>query len=896
MEMKRKNESRPLAFCESRKGGRNTNHEPRLRVGSALILAVVLTSLLAIVGMMFVMVARVDRIATSAISENKTLDSAVEVVVARISQVLVSDVPGVAGQPDYYDYPGQWDRWLASLEPYDDGGYKWRQISDVTGFLEEENWDAQDIEIDSDAIIEDHEEIVLDDDGNIEGPEGQLADADGDGVADSKWIELDDITSSKGKTIFAAIRIIDNGGMLNVNTAYRFNPASPGTDGEYIDGSDQMQINLLALAQRNSVSDAVDLDNLDEARFGSEPRDMDNYLMDVVWRYYVPDGEYTPFDISDELELRNRYTLNRSDVDSRIEVVWVSAFRGPDYLRTPVDLSSSLGDWEEEVYFDDSEPNADSNYSYRHIGTTYNMDRIIRPYGGRMLNINDPCNSVGSVYSTIRTALIDADPNFVNVDEVAAQVAVNLIDFRDENSDVETFRPDVNSPMYYGFEQPCVYISELAHRFVKLTSLPTAPIRFTIRKSYAVELYKPYLKDKYPDANQWRFSIEDYSGSPVEIDWSGTKHFHVVLFEDPCAPLKDDVDFDLADKDPCFAPSPQKLTLSHNTVVFDVGKTVRLERRVDDVNDVWIPVDSQTVPVPDGKWWAIDDEVHSIRRDITLHKNIRRLWSAPIDGSTLGGGNNYTDPSDELIQAHPENEPFTNVGEIGMVFRKDVYDDAIVRGAVESDIRLNLADPNYHGIFKYLTVWPPSGYALDPNEVRIKGRININTAPWYVIAQLPWVRPEIARAIVAYRDKVVIPDQNDIDYGDREVATGIDGIREEAGFESIGELATVVNDSGEDDYSMRYYTLGAESGDMLDYPDLSYNDGAEDDFEERDVIFARLSNLVTVRSDVFTAYILVRIGADGPQKRVMAILDRSNVYTDDGRVQIVVLHPVADPR
>ena len=73
-------------------------------------------------------------------------------------------------------------------------------------------------------------------------------------------------------------------------------------------------------------------------------------------------------------------------------------------------------------------------------------------------------------------------------------------------------------------------------------------------------------------------------------------------------------------------------------------------------------------------------------------------------------------------------------------------------------------------------------------------------------------------------------------------------------------------------------------------------DGAPDDFEERDLIFSRISNLVTVRSDVFTAYILVRIGADGPQKRVMAILDRSNVYSGNDKVRIVALHPVPDPR
>ena len=80
------------------------------------------------------------------------------------------------------------------------------------------------------------------------------------------------------------------------------------------------------------------------------------------------------------------------------------------------------------------------------------------------------------------------------------------------------------------------------------------------------------------------------------------------------------------------------------------------------------------------------------------------------------------------------------------------------------------------------------------------------------------------------------------------------------------------------------------------FPDLTPTDGAGDDFEERDVIFSRISNLVTVRSDVFTAYILVRIGRDGPQKRVIAILDRSGVDSPDDKVRIIALHPVPDPR
>ena len=69
---------------------------------------------------------------------------------------------------------------------------------------------------------------------------------------------------------------------------------------------------------------------------------------------------------------------------------------------------------------------------------------------------------------------------------------------------------------------------------------------------------------------------------------------------------------------------------------------------------------------------------------------------------------------------------------------------------------------------------------------------------------------------------------------------------------------------------MDYY--GADAIDQDGFPDLTplkilrTRDGAADDFEERDLIFHRISNLITVRSDVFTAYVLVRIGAERGRK------------------------------
>jgi hypothetical protein len=141
------------------------------------------------------------------------------------------------------------------------------------------------------------------------------------------------------------------------------------------------------------------------------------------------------------------------------------------------------------------------------------------------------------------------------------------------------------------------------------------------------------------------------------------------------------------------------------------------------------------------------------------------------------------------------------------------------------------------------------------------------------MAQLPWMAPAIAREIVTYRDTVA----------GGSPAGG-------QGFESIGELMQVP--------LMGYYAYDPlySSVDLDRFPDLTPSDGAVSDFEERDVIFSRISNLITVRSDVFTAYILVRIGIDGPQRRVIAILDRSQVNSTSDRVKIVALHPVPDPR
>jgi len=160
-------------------------------------------------------------------------------------------------------------------------------------------------------------------------------------------------------------------------------------------------------------------------------------------------------------------------------------------------------------------------------------------------------------------------------------------------------------------------------------------------------------------------------------------------------------------------------------------------------------------------------------------------------------------------------------------------------------------------------------------------------------------RYALARAIAAYRDKLPLLDSSGnlvANYVNRTIATGSSSpLREGLSFASIGELMNVsVPPGGDPNYSICYYSLDGK--DQPTFPDLTAPDGARDDFEEGDLIFSRISNLVTVRSDVFTAYILVRIGVDGPQKRVIAILDRSRVTPLTGKVKIIALQPVPDPR
>ncbi len=831
--------------------------------GSALILTVVLTSLLAIVGVLFIMTARIDRMATSAAMENQQLSLAVDTVVAQISEILAADTPGVSDRSAYYDFPDVNNLWLAELEPYRSGSnYYWRQISRISDVNEA---DARDVRI---GVMGNRDVI----DVNMTGTN---ADADGDGVGDARWFEVPGIMSSRGRPIYAAVRIIDNAGMLNLNTGYWFDPTR--SDPNSIDGSSVQQINVVALAggrgatQADLLSYAAAL--LAERRI-DPTEDLAGYEDRVIWSYGRPDANnpYRLFDLSDELELRYRFLLNHAPVNARAEA-W-GRFKA-NTIATPVDSAGqALDRWFARVRDGGA---LDPNYTYRHMATTYNMDRILtpRPIEIGSVTLRKKVNVNTSDENTIRDAIVTAltaggrDPMVISAE--AAQIAANLRDFIDDDDEVTAIAgPGTSGAFYYGFERPCIYISEVAYRGVTGAT-------GVVHASTAIELHKPYFEDRDPQAGQWRLLIADDDGSrEVPIEWSGTRRFHVILNEDPMAELFDDGAFsDPAEPDDAlqrygYRPNAYRApTAQIDTDGFSEGARISLQRWVRQT-DTWITVDHMRV----GTGWMVPDQgARSFQRDVSPGKGVRRLWSPAVTappglGHAIG---NFVDPDEGVIQAHPANRPLKNIGEIGMIFATSAY--GVTPTDTATGVLVDLAKASYAELLNYLTVIDPAEHGLPPDETRVMGRININTAPWFAIAQLPWIQyqasgePTFVRAlaIVEHRER----------YG---------------AFRSVGGLLQIPEMQ-----QLGYDGLDNLHEDNPRGPDLT-PDNVRDDLEERDLLFTRISDLVTVRSDVFTAYIVVRIGVNGSQKRMMAILDRSQTSEANPHVRVVALYPVPDPR
>ncbi|MHC5059546.1 MAG: hypothetical protein ACYTFK_00450 [Planctomycetota bacterium] len=924
----------------------------RCSSGSALILVIVITVLLATVGVMFVLMSRVGRFTTSAISDNRELAGAVDVVVNRINTVLAQDLfgsedgepyffakPPISGnRPDYsgsssynepWDYPDNKDAWLASLEPalFTDGGTPFEPSDDIYF------WPHISI------IYPGMGSYGLNPPAEIAGTiDPNYADADGDGVVDSMWTRIP-VSSRRGEPIFAAVRIIDNCAMLNLNTVHT---ADADSDGSYLSAVDYERFLRGREADPCNFGNFDDKHNIREARNQAyDPCDPDSYKRyhdEVIMNIENPNSAYSLFDIGDELEIRNRYMLT-SPVEARFEDGDVANYTldagGGPYAALEIPLTTTeFGKWKWRIDHrnfegDPCNPTTDNpepyKYDRRHICTFYSFDRNLRrrlyplvdvenntvdpnridwllennpvfsPGPGVPVNINNDISSntiesrrnILHLLYTFRAYFADMYPDAGSQAAArrSAQVVANMIDyidnddndpcaagpffdteFGDQKNDAPTYIDrdiirelifevssgtgaiDIDLPsgekydfglgsgdIVYGYErQP--FISELFFNYDD----GAGEVQL-----FRVELCNPYtIPNGEIDLDGWRISV----GSNQPHDFvSGDK-------------------IDAATSS--AASGLERLVVNiGNPAGISSGDIVRLERPDPANAGEFITVDA-TKP----QQTQFIDGVNVSKRDDRDWKftdagsYIATTDPCNVPASTLGGQNlaSPNPPAKGFQMPVPNNNArLATLHDFEMVMyvgNKEIGDDpnavtrAVASAESEADIRFDIASQGE--LLEYICF-------MNRPQGNLPGRININTATMEVIrAAIPpdpkWSQDadSLAQAIVDHRDN------DPCNSGP---------------FQHISDLLDV-------------------SGFKQMMSDPNSGDSIEGDFEDRDSILSRVSNIFTVRSDVFTAYILVRIGYDGPQKRMIAIFDRSGVYSPKDKPRLVALHPVPDPR
>jgi len=947
----------------------------KCRAGSALVLVIVITVMLAVVGVMFVMMARVDSIATSAISDNSQLAAAVDTVVERINTVLVDDLflgdgtgpeqhllahsTAVGDRPDYSEFDiinEPWDAplstlpsigfgddpWLASLEPVrvfgegtpanpSDDIYRWLHISDIYEifpFFGVAPWLP--------AVI----------DPAYDANDFVIADADGDGVTDSLWVSLP-ISSSKGRPIFAAVRIIDNCGMLNLNTAHTADPCS---EGRYLSAVDYERF-----LRGNDRS------NPERIRMARDPYGLANTqedYHDVIMNIENPGPGYVLFDIGDELEIRNRYLLT-SPVEARFERHDVAnytldaggglygALEIPRTNEMESDGFTSFDKWKwrmDHWNFDGTsggDPCDAYKYDRRHVCTFYSFDRNLRRRTYPFVDANDvadlnrtdwlletnpvfspdvgvPVNIRNDISSNtpqsrqnilhllyaLRAYFLDMDPDatYQEAARRSAQVVVNMIDYMDAYSTVGPFYDaqyggqtneglTYDHPTYINrdiIRELILEVSTYYHDVLGIGNVIDIDIQTEYdfglgiddpdeivygyeRQPFISELYRYYDDTQVPPVEH--FAIELCNPYDSEIDLDGW-NIRIGSIDYPL-----DNNFEILPVSPTSPGGLERLVIVSDMSVPASGEIrdilgfgtssgiddiVKLQRPDPADPCEYITVDA-TEPTQTNFLLTPGNDTFVSKRDDTAWKfaNASLYTADPCDNTPTLGSENGVDLAGAGFQMPVPNNnaglatlhDFEMVLSIGNEKTEIDEDPNAVTNKVglavsESDVRFDIA--SRPELLEYICF-------MNRPQGNLPGRININTATMEVIrAAIPpegqlWDANSLAEDIVDYRNT-------------------------QGPFEKIADLLDVT------DFKQ-----------MMSDPNTG-DDTIGGDIEERDWILSRVANIFTVRSDVFTAYILVRIGHSGPQKRMIAIFDRSNVYLPTDRPRLVALHPVPDPR
>jgi hypothetical protein len=724
-----------------------------------------------------------------------------------------------------------------------------------------------------------------------------------------------------GGDIRVAIRVIDAGGLLNLSTAYRFDPTRditqpmPMTD-VAIQGLNPTGFAQLTwdLVRERIHNDATRGRVGSTGRLSTPPSNMLDYNTGYVRspvNPFAPSNRWEPFDSSEMVSLASS-TLNPDANSGRIASLLA------DQPALYANIRRYITPWAVTR-------NLSRHYSGALGQALYSQSNYVKVDLNRPLP--DP-NTYPALYNAFYNAIPAGVPGFTKRAQIAAQMAINVAQFRSDPTDATnpfwyTFvSTDPNTTVFGVKRQP--FLSKV---FCKLYRVDANAA--SIRAYSAIELMNPFNTP----IDLAKYSISG-GGLPLPKSLSGT-----IPAATPSGPGK----FVIASHDSTKIPIYATPGLPAPCVVagLDLSKAAKIVRTFTNpvaggdktgVIVCLIPTVQQPSTSPGDKKVSTvqwDDRLTYARYTIASARGpdntATDYTSATADGGTMTAANTVIGktPNNDIgartegpCPVYVRGGPFLNVGELSRILYVGPTDASVTTDGNDLMRRIDAGsptpgrfDPTYMpdatnttagypklpvgALFAdHLTVMPGTdltAQTLGGYPEIISGQININTAPKAVLRCLPPIfalsqtdpttAEALISAIVAYRDNT------DASLRPSTISNyRTDASDPQVGFLSVGELAMPLwmkggtppaAPAGLGKLPQNVYRLSPEAYTPLKNYALDPNGGddglriettgpqarVDNDLPKKHLYYSWLSNHVTVRSDTFIVFIRVQVVA-----------------------------------
>ena len=402
----------------------------------------------------------------------------------------------------------------------------------------------------------------------------------------------------------------------------------------------------------------------------------------------------------------------------------------------------------------------------------------------------------------------------------------------------------------------------------------------------------------------------------------------------------DATEFALDEKTPVFGTS----TATRNTVGDQLGQHVKrdatgVSRQVTDPDsDINVRDDHQLVIANRGRFIQVGELAHIAMlgpnpggTTQTVREVTNAAWTPPPPPPGPGPGDasdlTMAFATNNLLSS--DNDGIDNDGD-GTTDEAGENNRYSVPHAVLLVSRFTTTGPQEDGVDN-----DGDGSIDEPDEQVVLGRLNVNTAPAHLLDRvLPITRNdlrwEVVSSLVAYRDKLAPYDganrgaggANPLAIGDYRDAAGIatrgeafEAVhRNDSTYVGVDALAAVddragdgvdndgdgtIDEPDEGDNRTMQNADGSAAEAVIDLinPSPDAKDQVIDDIEERHALARWISNVITTRSDVFTAYVTIRAYPAGDfrqgvvnSRRFIAIFDRSGLRSSDQNVRLIAFY------